>query len=106
MKKYYKVNIYSENVNIEKYNQSIIIEKGLLYAKEIITSVRIMICDNKLQGSMYDYYILSKDLKTENIVRKDELKKYIESFDLSLFPIYSNLESKQVKRLVKQITKR
>ena len=48
----------------------------LLYAKEIVTNSKIMICDNKTQGSMYDYYVLSNDFKTENIVRYDELKKY------------------------------
>ena len=102
MKKYYKVNVHSNNIDTEKCNQCIIVEKGLLYAKEIITNVRIMICDNKTQGSMYDYYVLSNDFKTENIVRYDELKKYIEIFDLSIFPIYSNLEAKQIKKLVKK----
>lgn len=102
MKKYYRINICSENIKMEKYNKSIIAEKGLLYAKELVTNTKIMICDNKMQGSMYDYYVLSSDFKTENIVRYEEIKKYIESFKLSMFPIYSNLESKQVKRLLKQ----
>lgn len=105
MKKYFKVNVHSENIDLEIYNQCIIVEIGLLYAKEIATNERIMICDNKTQGSMYDYYVLSNDFKTENIVRYAELKKYIDNFNLSMFPIYSNLESKQVKKLVKNINK-
>ena len=75
MKKNYKVNVYSEEIDMGKYNQCIIVERGLLYAKEIVTNSKIMICDNKTQGSMYDYYVLSNDFKTENIVRYDELKK-------------------------------
>lgn len=102
MKKYYRINIYSEDIDMEKYNKSIVVEKGLLYAKEVVTNTKIMICDNKMQGSMYDYYVLSSDFKLENIVRYEEIKKYIERFKLSMFPIYSNLESKQVKRLLKQ----
>lgn len=102
MKKYYRINIYSEDIDMEKYNKSIVVEKGLLYAKEVVTNTKIMICDNKMQGSMYDYYVLSSDFKLENIVRYEKIKKYIESFKLSMFPIYSNLESKQVKRLLKQ----
>ena len=102
MKKYYRINIYSEDIDMEKYNKSIVVEKGLLYAKEVVTNIKIMICDNKMQGSMYDYYVLSSDFKLENIVRYEEIKKYIESFKLSMCPIYSNLESKQVKRLLKQ----
>lgn len=102
MKKYYRINIYSEDIDMEKYNKSIVVEKGLLYAKEVVSNTKIMICDNKMQGSMYDYYVLSSDFKLENIVRYEEIKKYIESFKLSMFPIYSNLESKQVKRLLKQ----
>ena len=105
MKKYFKVNVHSENIDLEIYNQCIIVERGLLYAKEIATNERIMICDNKTQGSMYDYYVLSNDFKTENIVRYAELKKYIDNFNLSMFPRYSNLESKQVKKLVKNIKK-
>ena len=105
MKKYFKVNVHSENIDLEIYNQCIIVERGLLYAKEIATNERIMICDNKTQGSMYDYYVLSNDFKTENIVRYAELKKYIDNFNLSMFPMYSNLESKQVKKLVKNIKK-
>ena len=115
MKKYFKVNVHSENIDLEIYNQCIIVERGLLYAKEIATNERIMICDNKnerimicdnkTQGSMYDYYVLSNDFKTENIVRYAELKKYIDNFNLSMFPMYSNLESKQVKKLVKNINK-
>ena len=102
MKKYYRINIYSEDIDMEKYNKSIVVEKGLLYAKEVVTNIKIMICDNKMQGSMYDYYVLSSDFKLENIVRYEKIKKYIESFKLSMFPIYTNLESKQVKRLLKQ----
>ena len=71
MKKNYKVIIHSENIDLNNYNQSIIVERGLLYAKEIVTNVRIMICDNKKQGSMHDYYVLSSDFKTENIARYD-----------------------------------
>ena len=105
MKKFYKVNVYSEHANLDVYNTKIIASKGWIYATEIFTNKKIMICDNKAQGSMYDYYVLSNDFKTENIVRYEELKKYIDNFNLSMFPIYSNLESKQVKKLVKNINK-
>lgn len=106
MKKYYKVNIYSEYIDLSNYNQSIIVERGLLYAKEIVTNVRIMICDNKTQGSMHDYYVFSSDFKTENIARYDELVKYSEKFILSEFPVYSNLEAKKSKKLVKQLNRK
>ena len=49
--------------------------------------------------------IALNDFKKENIVRYDELKKYIENFDLSIFPIHSNQEAKQTKRLVRQAKK-
>ena len=106
MKKYYKVNIYSEYIDLSNYDQRIIVERGLLYAKEIVTKVRIMICDNKTQGSMYDYYVLSSDFKTENIARYDELVKYSEKFILSEFPVYSNFEAKKSEQLVKQLIER
>ena len=102
MKKNYKVIIHSENIDLNNYNQSIIVERGLLYAKEIVTNVRIMICDNKTQGSMHDYYVLSSDFKTENIARYDEISRYLENFQISNFPMYSNLEAKNVKKLIKQ----
>ena len=106
MKKYYKVNIYSENIDLSNYNQIIIVERGLLFVKEIVTNVRIMLCDSEAQGSMYDYYVLNSDFKTENVARYDELSKYIENFELAKFPIYSNLEAKQTKRIIKQQNKR
>lgn len=49
--------------------------------------------------------IALNDFKKENIARYDEVKKYIENFDLSIFPIYSNQEAKQTKRLVRQAKK-
>ena len=101
MKKYYKVNVYSEYIDMEKINQCIIVERGLLYAKEIVTNRKIRICDNKAQGCMYDYYVLSNDFKLENIVGYDELKKYMDNFDLSILPIFSNLEEKHGKGLDK-----
>mgnify|MGYP003300879332 CR=1 FL=1 len=102
MKKYYKVNIYSENIDMGNYNSSIIVEKGLIYAKEVVTDAKIMMCDNKTQGSMYDYYVLSFDFKPENIARYDEVKKYIENFELSTFPVYSSLEAKKIKKIGKK----
>ena len=65
-----------------------------------------MICDNDTQGSMYYYYVLSSDFKMENIVRYDEINRYLENFQISDFPMYSNLEAKHVKKLIKQKNKR
>jgi len=101
MKKYYKVNIHSEYLDLGKYNQTLIVEKGLIYAKEIATNERIMICDCKPQGIMHDYYVLSSDFNIENVVRYEEIVNYLNDFDLAKFPIYSNIESKQVKKLIR-----
>lgn len=102
MEKYYKVTIYSKDIDLVKFNTKAIVKKGLLYAKEIATNEKIMICDNDTQGSMYYYYVLSSDFKMENIVRYDEINRYLENFQISDFPMYSNLEAKHVKKLIKQ----
>ena len=101
MKKYYKVTIHSEYLDLEKYNQTLIVEQGLIYAKEIATNGRIMICNCKLQGIMYDYYVLSSDFNIKNVARYEEIVNYLTNFDLTKFPIFSNMEAKQVKKLIK-----
>lgn len=105
MERYYEVMIYSEKMDLRKINPKIIVKRGLLYAKEIATNEKIMICDNETQGSMYYYYILSTDFKPKNIARYDKIKKYLENFEISSFPIYSNLEAQQAKKLLKQKVK-
>ena len=60
-----------------------------------------MICDCIPQGIMYDYYVLSSDLNIENVARYEEILNYLTNFDLAKFPIYSNMESKQVKKLIR-----
>ena len=106
MEKYYQVTIYSKDIDLVKFNTKVIVKKGLLYAKEIATNEKIMICENDTQGSMYYYYVLSSDFKKENIARYDKISKYLENFQISDFPIYSNLEAKYVKKLIKQNNKR
>ena len=101
MEKYYQVTIYSKDIDLVRFNTKVIVKKGLLYAKEIATNEKIMICDNDTQGSMYYYYVLSSDFKMENIVRYDEINRYLENFQISDFPMYSNLEAKHVKKLIK-----
>ena len=102
MKKYYKVNVCSEDMDLSGYNQEIIVEKGLLYAKEIVTKERLMICDNKAQGSMYYYYVMSSDFKQQNIARFDEVNDYFNNFEISKFPVCSKQEEKMIKKLVKR----
>ena len=46
MKEFYKVNVYSEDANLGGYNTKIIVSKGWIYATEIFTNKKIMICDN------------------------------------------------------------
>ena len=104
--KYYQVTIYSKDIDLVRFNTKVIVKKGLLYAKEIATNEKIRICDNDTQGSMYYYYVLSSDFKMENIVRYDEINRYLENFQISDFPMYSNLEAKHVKKLIKQKNKR
>ena len=101
MKKYYKVTIHSEYLDLEKYNQTLIVEKGLIYAKEIATNEKIMICDCIPQGIMHDYYVLSRDFNIENVARYEEIVNYLTNFELAKFPIYSNMEAKQVKKLIR-----
>ena len=105
MEKYYEVKIHSQDIDLREFNTKVIVKRGLLYAKEIATNERIMICDNNTQGSMYYYYVLSSDFRMENIARYDKINKYLENFEVSDFPMYSNLEAKQVKRLIKQKNK-
>ena len=71
------MSIHSENIDLINYNQSIIVKIGLLYAKEIITNIKIIIYNNKKQGSMHDNYVLSLDFKTENIVKYEKLNKQL-----------------------------
>ena len=103
MKKFYKVNIYSEHANLDVYNTKIIVSKGWIYATEIFTNKKIMICDNKAQGCFHDYYVLSSDFNLNNIARYAEISNYIESFQLNKFPIYTETEDKKVKKFIKQI---
>ena len=103
MKKYYKVQLYSKYADLSKYNTNIIVEKGLIYAKDIITGTRIMICDNDFQGSLYDYYIYTKDFDLNNIARIEDLRELKEKFKLEEYPIYNKLEEKESKNLIKKI---
>ncbi len=105
MKKYYKVELFSKYVDLSKYNTNIIVEKGLIYAKEVITGTRIMICDNDFQGSLYDYYVYTKDFNLNNLARITDLKEYRESFNLEEYPIYNKLEVKESKKLIRTIKK-
>ena len=101
IKKYYKVSINSEEMDLSKYKQNIIVKRGLIYAKEILTNTKLMICENKTQGSMHDFYVLSSDLEKENIARYDDVKEYLDNFKLTEFPICSSYELKKSKKLVK-----
>ena len=103
MKEFYKVNVYSEHANLDVYNTKIIVSKGWIYATELFTNTKIMICDNKTQGYFHDYYVFSSDFNLNNIVRYDEISYYMENFQLDKFPIYTKLESKKVKTLIKQM---
>lgn len=103
MKEFYKVNVYSEHANLDVYNTKIIVSKGWIYATELFTNTKIMICDNKTQGVCHDYYVLSSDLNLNNIARYDEISNYMENFQLDKFPMYTKLESKKVKTLIKQM---
>ena len=104
MKEFYKVNVYSEHANLDVYNTKIIVSKDLFfYVTELFTHKKIMICDNKTQGVCHDYYVLSSDLNLNNIARYDEISNYVENFQLDKFPIYTKLESKKVKTLIKQM---
>ncbi len=100
MSKFYKVNLYSENHDLNIYDTKIIAKKGLLYSKEIMTNSKFMICDNKTQGSFYDYYVLSTDFCDANVARIDDVKKYIDEFELNKFPVYTMLEVKKIKKLI------
>ena len=103
MKEFYKVNVYSEYANLDVYNTKIIVSKGWIYATELFTNTKIMICDNKAQGCFHYYYVLSSDFNLNNIVRYDEISYYMENFQLDKFPIYTKLESKKVKTLMKRM---
>ena len=103
MKEFYKVNVYSEHANLDVYNTKIIVSKGWIYATELFTNTKIMICDNKTQVYFHDYYVFSSDFNLNNIVRYDEISYYMENFQLDKFPIYTKLESKKVKTLIKQM---
>lgn len=100
MKKFYKVNVYSEHANLDVYNTKIIASKGWIYATEIFTNKKIMICDNKAQGCFHDYYVLSSDFNLNNIARCDEISNYVENFQLDKFPIYIKMEEKKVKKFI------
>ena len=103
MKEFYKVNVYSERANLDAYNTKIIVSKGWIYATEIFTNTKIMICDNKAQGYFHYYYVLSSDFNLNNIARYDEISNYVENFQLDKFPIYTKMEYKNVKKFIKQI---
>ena len=106
MKKYYKVKVFSEYSDLSHYNQNIIVERGLIYAREIATDVRIMICDTLGQGKYHDYYVLSTSFKTENIARYEEIEKYLADFKMEKFPMYSKMEAKKAKKLVNKFKMR
>ena len=102
MKVFYKVNLYSEDAKLKDYNTKIIVSKGWIYATEIFTNKKIMICDNKTQGAFHDYYVLSSEFNLNNVAIYDEILKYIENFKLDEFPIYTKIEGKKVKKFVKE----
>jgi hypothetical protein len=99
---YYKLAVRSDYYDLTGYNTIIIVTKGFFYAREIMTGTRIMICDNPTQGSCHDYYVMSSDFTEKNIVRQDGVKKYIDSFDINQFPIYSKKEEKNIKQMIKK----
>ncbi len=103
MKQYYKVNIRTEHADLMKdeYNYEVIVEKGFGFAKEIASSRSIIICNSRMQGSCYDYYILDSDLNAKNVVKYNEIENYLANFKLDKFPLFTRTESFRVKRLLK-----
>ena len=99
---YYKVDVRSECNDLTNKNTNIIIQKGLIYAKEIKTKERIMICDNKFQGSLYEYYVMSSDFTINNIATLEEVKSYLEDFSYDKVPLYTKMEERETKRLIKR----
>ncbi|MCR5482913.1 MAG: hypothetical protein K6E99_00675 [Bacilli bacterium] len=102
---YYKVDVRSDYNDLTNKNTKIIIQKGFIYAKEIKTKERIMICDNKFQGSLYGYYVMSTDFKVENIATLEEVKTYLEEFSFNKMPIYTKMEEKETKKLIRKYHK-
>ena len=74
--------------------------------KEIKTKERIMICDNKFQGSLYDYYVMSSDFTINNIATLEEVKSYLNDFTYDKVPLYTKMEERETKRLIKKTSKR
>ncbi len=103
---YYKVDVRSEYHDLNDRNTRIIIKKGFWFAKEIVTNVKLMICDNKLQGSCYDYYVMSSDLVDENIASLNDVKEYSDPFTYDVSPVYSKKEERETKKLIREKRKR
>ena len=107
MKTYYKVNIRTEHedLKLDKYNYEVIVEKGIGFAREIVSQRSITICNSSIQGSYYDYYVLESDLNAANVARYDEVENYVRNFKLDRFPIFDRTNTFRVKTLGKSYKK-
>ena len=99
---FYKVDVRSENHDLMNKNTKIIIQKGIVFAKEIKTKERIMICDNKFQGSLYDYYVMSTDLVEENNASLEDVRAYLADFSYNKIPFATKMEDREIKRLIRK----
>lgn len=99
--KYYEVPLYTSSDGKEsEYIKNVIVKKGIIYGKEIITNERIMICDNAFQGSLYKCYISSFDLIEKNIATLKKVKRYIDkNYE------YSRESQKCIKKYIKSYKK-
>jgi hypothetical protein len=103
---FYKVDVRSEYHDLSNKKTKVIIQKGLIYAKEIATNARIMMCDNKFQGTFHDYYVLSTDFIDENIATLKDVQEYLDTFTYDVSPVYSKKEERETKKLIKSNRKR
>lgn len=103
---FYKVHLRSEHKNLNNYNNEIIVTRGVIYAQEIATSEKIMICDNIIQGTCHDYYVLSSDFTLDNVAKYEEICKYLDEFDFSKFPIFTKQEEILTKKRIREYQKK
>ena len=108
LRDYYKVKVYGGIYPVKELDNFVIVTKNVLYAREIVTGTRIMICDNASQGSYHNYYVLSSDLRKkddkgnimmEHIALDYEVLDYINNFDFDKFPIqHSRFGERKIKK--------
>jgi hypothetical protein len=102
MAAFYKVDVRSEYHDLSNQNTKVIMSKGLIFAKEIITKHKLVICDNKYQGAFYDYYVMSTDFTIENIASLKDVEKYINDFTFDVFPVHTKMEDRETKKLLRK----